>query len=387
MRALIGMAAILCVVALAATSGDAQDKKAGSVSLSGYGEPVHVVAARLATQLGYTFVEPGDQLEGLQMGSVWMGVADRDASSTAELLQFASGCPVTVDAARKEVRLDSEGGYQRQYLKGYDISVICNDYVRYVNEYGRKRQPEDQGAGITASEHLADLIKATTWIPVRVAGDRLIVRTSAAGHARIEEVLELLRADHGGETEILRLERELWQKLESKKISIEVEETPVFSVVGAICRQAGVDFAVLPGAHHVSDEHVDFAATDETARSALTRLLAAYELQLGTLLGAVVVDVWSAAAAGLRTYELSGLLKKMADAYAKQKTEPHEGGFTGDFRDLGGMDVVSNTLSELAREDGRAAEVRSFGTRLIVRGSASDCDFIELALKEMGWTP
>ncbi len=386
MRPFIGLVVCLCAVALFGSGSVAQDAKPGTVSFNGYGESVQVVAARMAKQLGYTFVEPGGELEAMEL-PVWMAVTDRAPASTAELLRLASGCPVSVDSTRKEVRLDWDAGAEQQFVKGYDVSVISNEYVRYVNQYGRARQPEDKAVGIAASEHLAELLEATTWLRVRVVGDRLIVRTHAAGHSRIQELLELMRADHGGESEALRNERELWQKLESKKISIDVEETPVFSVVSVICRQAGVDFAVRPGAHHVSEEHVDFTATDETALAALTRLLGGFELHVGTILGAVTIDAEPAAGAALRVYELSGLLKKMADAYAKQQTKPHEGGFTGDFRDAGGVDVVTNTLFELLLEDERNAEVRSFGGRLIVRGSVADCAFIELALKEMGWTP
>lgn len=387
MRALIGMAATLCVVALAATSGDAQDKKAGTVSLSGYGETVHVVAARLATQLGYTFVEPGDELEGMELTPVWISMSDRAPDRALELLQFAAGFPITVDRNRKEVRLEWQPASEPEYVKGYDVSVISNEYVRYINQYGRDRQPEDVGHGNTAAEHLAELLQAVTWLQARVVGDRLVVRTHASGHGQIQELLELLRADKGGESESMRVEHELRQKLQSSKVNISVEETPVFSVVGTICREAGVDFAVFPEAHHVGEEHVIFQASDETALSALQRLLGGFELHVGTHLGAVTVHAGPPSGAALHVYELSALLKKLEQAYAKQQTEPREGGFNGDFRAAGGMDVVTNTLFELLLEDGRSAEVRSFGARLIVRGTAADCEFIELALKEMGWTP
>lgn len=378
----------LCLLALLASVGVAQDAPEGpTVTLTGYGEPLDSLAASMAKQLGYQFIEPGDEMDGLQQSPTWVSIQKRPPQQAAAMLALASGCPVHLDAVRKQISLSWAGDEPHARVKGYDVSVIASAYARYINTYARKRSAEDKAVGLAAADHLAELVEAVTWLKVRVVGDRLVLRATDAGHARVAELLELLRADAGGESVELSGERALFARLAGKRVSVSAEETPLFSVAAAICSDAKVDYAVMPNAQSLGQEHVDFTATDEPALDALRRLLGSYSLHLGCGHGALTINSEVPYGSGLRVFELGALLKKLAESYARQQTQPNEGGFTGDIRDMGGIDVVTTALFELMLEEERSAEVRSFGTRLIIRGTLADCDFAEAALKEMGWMP
>lgn len=402
MRTLAG----LTLIAVLALTIQAQDKSAPtSVDLAAYGVSGHEAAADLAESLGARLVLHELDEQSLP-ASCWAVRKNTTPQAAAALLGHALGCQALYDPQGATLHLYAPGVVLRgSKVKGYDVSVLAGRFVEYVNSYGIARQPAKPGEQatpeLTAAEHLAGVLEEMLWDPrgaefdASVVGDRLLYTTDENSHSRIREALDLLMAEHGGESAALKDERAAVEKLKEAKFSGELTGTPVASVLTEICAAAGLGVVLGPEfAEFACEEHIDFKPEAGSAWEALHSLLVRLREQDirvdFTVRGdALVLESEDAGVgSGYRVYDISDLLKKLEASYQRQRTAPGKvEGYEGDLRRAGGNQVVLRSLDEqleAAHAPGNS-DCMVFGNRLIVRGGNSAVNAATQILKEMGW--
>lgn len=390
--------AAFTVIVMLVVCATAQEEK--QVSLASYGRASIVVVGEFSEQAGLELVTRGVVWEDTEETCV-LAVNEMSPAATAELLAFATGMPMRVDGQALIVG-DVNGGV----VKGYDVSVLAGAYVEYVNNYAAPKQPnpmeELELQDSTAAEHLAGTIGYILHHPYHaelmpsVVGDRILMTLPAEGHTRVREFLDLLMSEKGGESRALADERAVRETLAKTKFSGDLTATPVSSVVLGICRTAKLNVALGAGIAMVgADWHIDFVVKEEvTALEALSNLMGRLEkddlfLSLSSCNGAATVEitdlnVWS----GYRVYDIRDLLKKLNASYQRQRTAGgKDGGFDGDLKQAGGSEVVVGAIFDQLEIQNLDARVESFGSKVIVRGSAQSVDAATTILKEMGWEP
>lgn len=384
----------------------AQDNSPDEFELTLFGESGFTVAenAAAATKLKLTtpFIDEWD-LDA----RCWIQCRGKSRQELAEILSLALGHPVVVDETAARLYISPpDVPAPAGSVKGYDVSVAAGAFVEYVNGYGSPRKqaleadkPEPEQ---TAAEHLAELLHDLLYEPdgasceYSVVGDRILFTIEPRRHTRVREALDLVMSEAGGESAHLKDERAVVAKLRQAKFETEMLETPVGSVVTAICRAA--DLGVVLGplfAESAVQEHIDFSAEPgTTAWDAMQALFHQLEendwsFDVTSRCGVVAIEnTFSDVQLGFRVYNVSELLKKLHASYQRQRTAPgRDQGFEGDLRSAGGIDVILDALDTQLRAAGRdsGAQVYSYGTRIIVRGGHASVDSATAILKEMGW--
>lgn len=402
MKTLAGLA-VLAVLSLCV---QAQDNPAPQpVDLGVYGGSGHEAAASLAEGLGARLMLHDIEADSLP-AETWAVRKQATPQQAAELLGHALGCQALFDARGKTLHLYQPGVSLRgSKVKGYDVSVLAGRFVEYVNKHGAPRKPAKPGdeaePELTASEHLSILLEELLYDPrganaePSVVGDRLLYTTDDATHARVREALDLLMAEHGGESAALKAEREAVEKLKNTRFSAEMTGTPVSSILTEICATAGLGVVLGPGlADFACAEHIDFKPREGSAWEALHGLLVrlrANEISVDfkAAAGALVFELEDEhQGSGYRVYDIAELLKKLETSYQRQRTAPgKDEGFDGDLRGAGGNQVILDSLDEqleAAHAPGRYS-CEAYGTRLVVRGGNAAVNAATQILKEMGW--
>lgn len=396
----------LAMVALLPLAVCAQDKAPKTIHIGFYGESAYDCAEKLAEQLGAK-LHLHDLDEETLDAPCWLVRDEVTPQAAASLFAIAAGYPVSLDASTSTLHVYQPGvsvGDAR--VKGYDVSVLSGRFVEYVNNYGApavaQRPNEAPEPERTAAQHLADALDEILYDPrggdsePSVVGDRLLFTASEQGHARVREALDILVAEHGGESEALRVERTVIERLKAAEFSAEIERTPVASVLTAICKAAALGIVLGPDLAEVAvEEHIDFPHKKGTSALAalkqLTAQMAAQDLPIDISVreGTLVADLAGRSSSrGYRVYDVTELLKKLDASYQRQRTAPgKDEGFDGDVRRAGGNRVVLDSLEELLDEvhQGEHATCICFGTRLVVRGGCDAVDAATNILKEMGW--
>jgi hypothetical protein len=398
------MRTLAALVVLACTAFAVNSQDPAKVDFTAYGEPGFEAAQKAADGLGVDLKLRGVSEEDLDV-PCWAMCKGAARSDVAELLSIAIGHPVSQGPKALTVYMPLTAPPEGR-VKGYDVSVPSGRFVEYVNAYGSakvaRRPGEDEHEERTAAEYLASLIDDLLYDPrgceveASIVGDRLLYTLDDAGHARVREVLDLLMAEHGGESAALKADRALVEKLKQGKFKGDLSGTPVSSVIGAICGEAGVSVVLgcELGALAV-DWHIDFVQAEEvSAWDALQKLFVLlndqeFAIEVCGRAGAAAVELRGGGIQrGYRVYDVSELLKKLAASYQRQRTAPDkEEGFGGDVRAQGGSAVVVDALEEqLAALDlAEGLFIEAYGARLVVRGGAGSIDAATGILKEMGW--
>lgn len=392
----------MVVLLLLATclSVNAQDMPAEKkFTLHSYGDKSQVALEAFGAALGYNVELPNeaDDTGGSIEDTCWFSFKDAGTEQAAAIMSFAFGLNVRVDSARKKVSAHAARSKAGRSVKGYDTSVLASRYVDYVNRFGApktanpdvKRAPDR-----TATEHLLDILEESlmrdNWGDTGACcvGNKILLNLTEAQHAELREFLGLLVSDKGGSSSALTIERTLRAALAKAPHTDEYAERPLGSVMGSLLSKNG-GFAVAHTlAQQFSDQHLTRAKQDaESVADVLSELALQYEFVWSV--GDGVVRIASReypAASGYRVFELRDLLERLAAAYAGQRTQPgKQGGFEGDIKTQGGLDVIRDALDIQAASAGREFKLQGYGTRLIVTGSAEDIDAAAAILKEMGF--
>jgi hypothetical protein len=216
-----------------------------------------------------------------------------------------------------------------------------------------------------------------------------LITADAPTHGKVAELLQLLISDRGGESAELILERTLRERLAQAELDVQLENVPMASVLAALCREAQVDFVLDAAlADDMDQMHVDYVGSGSTASQIATLLEREYPGTSAAVAQGALHFMHSDGEGyfGLRVFELTDLLKRTAAAYARQRTQPdREEGYEEDLRQAGGVYVILRALTRELDQQSREAEVRCYGTRLVVAGAAESVDAAEAILKEMGW--
>lgn len=392
------LTATAIVLLLCVTAGIAQDKPAEKTfTLRSYGDKGQVALEEFAKQLACEVEPPqeGEDAGGNLDAPCWFVFKDLSADKAASVLSFAIGLNVTVDHARKKVTARTWPSAANRSVKGYDVSVLATRYVEYINRYGAAKAADAKAApDLTATEHLRDLLEELLvqddWGDTGACcvGQRMLLNLNAAQHQKVRELLSLLMSDKGGESEALAAERTLRDALAQAAHEEDYSERPLGSVMGSLFGK-GSGFVVAHALAAVfSEQHVTRPkGAQESKADVLNELALRYEFSWGAAGGLVrLTSREYQGKSGYRVFELKELLERLAAAYAGQRTVPgKKGGFEGDIKTLGGMAVIRKALEALADSADRAFSMLSFGTRLVVSGSAENIDAAAAILKEMGF--
>ncbi len=381
-------------------SVNAQDKPAEKkFTLHSYGDNSQVALEAFGAALGYQidFPNEADDTDGSIESPCWFAFKDASIEQAEAVLSFAIGLNVHVDSARKKVSAQITRSKVGRSTRGYDSSVLASRYVDYVNRFGAPKAASTDGKRVqerTATEHLQDVLDEAlikdNWGETGACcvGQKLLLNLTNAQHAELREFLGLLVSDKGGSNAALNTERSLRAALAKAPHNEEYAERPLGSVMGSLLSKNG-GFAVAHTlAQQFSDQHVTRAKSDsESVSDVLSELALQYEFAWGV--GDGVVRISSReypGAGGYRVFELKELLDRLAAAYAGQRTQPGKaGGFEGDIKTQGGLEVIRKALDAQGDSAGRAFGLHGYGTRLIVTGSAEDIDAAAAILKEMGF--
>jgi hypothetical protein len=381
-------------------SGNAQDKPAEKkFTLHSYGDTSQVALEAFGAALGYSVELPNeaDDTGGSLENTCWFAFKDAGTEQATAVISFAIGLNVRVDHARKKVSANTRRSSAGRSTKGYDTSVLASRYVDYVNRFGAPKAASTDGKkepDRTATEHLLDAIDEAlildNWGETGACcvGQRLLLNLTDAQHAELREFLSLLVSDKGGSNGALTTERTLRAALAKAPHNEEYAERPLGSVMGSLLSKNGGFVMAHTLAQQFSDQHVTRSKQDsESVSDVLSQLALQYEFAWSV--GNGVVRITSRdypSTSGYRVFELKELLDRLAAAYAGQRTQPGKtGGFEGDIKTQGGLDVIRNALAAQGESAGRAFGLHGYGTRLIVTGSADDIDAASAILKEMGF--
>ncbi len=392
------LSAAAFVLLLCVTASTAQEKPAEKTfSLRSYGDKAQVALDEFAKQLAYEVEAPleGDDAGGNLDAPCWFAFKDVSADKAASILSFAIGLNVVADPARRKVSARAWPGAANRSVKGYDVSVLASRYVDYVNRFGAAKAADAKAEpDRTAAEYLLDVIDELLvkddWgdIGACCVGQRIMLNLNSAQHLKVRELLSLLMGDKGGASESLASERALRETLQKTAHEEEYAERPLGSVMGSMFGK-GRGFVVAHAmALTFSEQHVTrLKGANETQADVLNELALQYEFAWGAADGLVrLTSREYTGESGYRVFELKDLLERLAAAYAGQKTLPgKKGGFEGDIKSLGGMNVIRKALDLLSESAGRSFSMLSFGTRLVVCGSAENIDAAAAILKEMGF--
>lgn len=376
----------------------AQEDSPSRIDLRFSGDPAEIALETAARNLGLRLDVGEESALALDM-PVWLHAEQAEPDRAARLLSIATGYRVSIVQERLVVR--ERGEPPRHFrTRGYDVSVAAGRFVEYVDEYGEPATPtgeRQKRIQWTASEHLSHMIGFVAWSALglelegSVVGDRVLLTADDRTHGQIEEFMRLLISDSGGESADMQAERDLLGKLATAETTLQVENAPIASVLASLCREARVAFVVDAAIAADFDQlHVDHAGNG----SAASQIEALFEREYqgasaGVANGAVHFKAAGGeGSCGYRVFELSELLKRTAAAYARQRTQPdREEGFDEDLRQAGGVYVIVRALAREIDQQNRNAEIKCYGTRLVVSGAAADVDAAETILRAMGWEP
>ena len=319
------------------------------------------------------------------------------------VLLVAIGLSVSIDRGAGALIVRESSSRSRKRVKGYDVEALAGRFVAYIDNYGAevkedasraKKQTEEQ----TATEHLLDLVdellRRAAWGDENGAavGNRLLFSLDDSGHAEVQELLNLLLNDGPVASRELQARMKTAERLQSASWSGAYEETPVGSIVAALCKRAGVDFvAGAELAYLLSEEHVDFQRKKPAKVAALLDLLGKqHEFVRRGVAGGSVLYLQQKdeveARGSYRVFEVAELMKELEKAYKSQRTKAGKrNGFAGDLRRKGGIAVILDALEAQLEAIGQAPFVLNYGTRVIVSGSPATVAGAATALKEMGW--
>lgn len=330
---------------------------------------------------------------------VWLRLKDASPQRAARVLSTALGVPVRHDDARRLILVagpedtPARGGT----IKGYDVSAAAAAFVAYQNTWGKAKHTPAANEPVqperTAAEHLAGLVESLLGddehsFTFAVAGDRLLLRESEATHGCVRKCLDLLVAPGGGASPELMAEGAIVDLLKKAKPPLALAETSRASLLAQMCESTGVDYVIRgDGAAWLEEDLVSIEV--EKDASVFDALNLAFSPGNGRWVvhdGCVTLGTDYFTPSGYRVFDAEALLQKLDAACKRQRTEPgREEGFSGDLASQGGIDVVVTALLSLLSDSGNYVMVETWGSRLIVRGSKTDIDLAETALKEMGW--
>jgi hypothetical protein len=389
-----GIAAVAVLFLAVSVSSEAGQSNRHDLHMAG--EASEIAAQGLADRLGVR--GPGEEsayLDPFQV--VYLSASGVDNNQAVALLSVASGVDLTVDTKHGLLRAGERDapGLQR-VARGYDVSVLCNRFVEYVNRYGREDK-DNATLDAMASEYTGRLVaQVMEWsLAMRVeptaVGHRILVTAPPHVHEKVEELLELLRSDNGGESADLRYEREALEKLRNHQPRINERGAPVARILLNLCREAGVNAAIV---HDCADSLHEFETTfvsheGENTKAAIKRLLSENgcdHVRIVSRFGALIIDAHEFNGGSYRVFELGTLMQQVADAVRQQGTQPRRlEGFSGDIRTRGGIKVIQDAVRDELFEQGFDAELFTLGTRLVVVGGVNIVDAAEKILNELGY--
>lgn len=393
---MIRTACLLMALLVALSTSVAQEGRPGQITLRFSGDPAEIALEAAAREFGLVLDTGPEGVLMLDM-PVWLSAESVSADRAARLLSIATGLRVSV-VGEKLLARETSDPPRHLFTRGYDVSVAAGRFVEYVNEYGEpaivvdERQKRLQW---TAAEHLSQLVAFVAWeawsteLEGSVVGDRLLITADAPMHGEVAELLQLLISDSGGESSDLGLERVMRSRLAKAELDVQLENVPMASVIATLCRHAQVDFVLDAAiASDMEQTHIDYVGSGSTASQIAALLEREYDGTNASAAHGALHFMQSDGEGlfGLRVFELTDLLKRTAAAYARQRTQPdREEGYEEDLRQAGGVYVILRALTRELDQQSRKAEVRCYGTRLVVAGAAESVDAAEAILKEMGW--
>lgn len=380
-------------------SAIAQDKPVEKTfSLHSYGDKGQVALESFAAALGYPLRLPseGDDVGGSVEDPCWFAFKDKSAEQAAAILGCAMGVQVTVNHERKWVSAGSVRGSGGRSIKGYDVSALASRYVEYVNRYGASKKAEE-GRPVeeqTASEHLLDVLEDVlvefSWgdVGATCVGQRILLNLAPDQHEKVREFLALLFAEKGGSSKGLAQDTAARVELAKMAHKDEYNERPLGSVLASIFGKS-VGFVVEHSlAQTFSSEHVTRPVVGkETVVDVLNELALQQRFSWATLEGVVFAHSSdTGVSTGYRVFEMAPLLERLAVAYTRQQTQPNkQGGFSGDIRSRGGIRVITDALNRSGKSAQAGFNITTFGSRLIIKGTATDIEGALAILKEIGF--
>jgi hypothetical protein len=313
------------------------------------------------------------------------------------MLSEASGLDLSVDTRRGILRAgDADQPGRHRVPKVYDVSILCNRHVAYVNRYGRVADEDADFKGTMASEYLCESIEALMEHVTRkrvqplAVADKLMVTVPGYVHEPVGELLDLLKSDNGGESADLKADRAIFRKLRVAASALRMDDSSVGAILIELCRAAGVNTVVSNDfATDVQERSTTFYTLDgETTEAAISRLMLENDMDeysLSVRHGVLVIEPIDERTGGFRVFEAGALLERVATAIERQRTQPgREEGFTGSIRDRGGIMTILRALEGELYELGLYAPIYHVGTKIVVCGGAEVADAVEELLGQLG---
>ena len=392
-----GLLALLLVVFAHAPAGAEASKKVNCVYP---GEALSSALTDLATQLGYEF-NPADYEDSLDLDeSIWVLAKDVEPEMAARMIGASGGIRVNLDAHNRRITLaDPEDEViAAPRVRGFDAAPHCKQYLEYQNKYGRKGAAEpNQLYQPTATEELRDAVgeilrlEETEGGAGSAIGKRLVYTRSSIELDQIAELLHLLDAAGGGESNALSVDRKNRETLRKLHSTFQPADGLLSALLYQLFKDCTapvyVDSSIMSGLDLQYDSTEITLHEDESHYDALQALAREQYWTVDSVGGALRLNQQDyEGGASYRVFDAGQLLADLDKQYAELKTEYDvQDGFHGDLRSQGGIEVISDALELQLEAAGHSPLIRTFGSRLVVVGGVDVMDSAVEVLQAMGW--
>lgn len=392
------LGAVLAALLIAAALPVNSQEKPEPVRVTGMwpGSTLGAALKDLAAQTGCGLPQGDEELAEFDR-EIWLVCRNETAENAARLMGQAAGITVRLDMESRELRVmaDAPAPAATRALRTFEVADLTRLHVEYVNRYAPARTPQPDERESTAAETLLEVVG--TVLPVyedagsgSAVGERLVVGGTVARLENVAELLDLLRKG-SGESRCLgedRAQRKRLAALSGTWTAGEQLLRPVLWQLFEKFEASVVLDAALMDTLDLSDTTVVLdRGGPRTHADVLGDVCNNYGLYVSSWRGALRFSCEpTGGVASYRVFDAAALLAGLEKEYARQKTEKdREGGFQGDLRERGGMAVVTSALVAEVTAVGHAIEVCSFGTRILVLGSAEGVDGAAEVLKGLGY--
>jgi hypothetical protein len=318
------------------------------------------------------------------------------------LIGASGGVRVKLDDANRQVvvsELDEDTAVPGA-IRSFQLDKLCALYRGYQKRYGEKSDAKadtDLGYRPTAAEELRDAVAEILQLeddhPGSAVGKRLVYTLPADDLARIEELLGLLEAAGGGESNALTLDRGNRARLAKLHSNFGGEGTLVSAMLWQIFKDCDVPVYIDRGQMDGFD--LEYDTTEVTLDGAhshydgLKALASEQDFFIDSKHGALRLhEDFFEGASSYRVFDVADLLAALEKDYAELKTDDDLAeGFHGDLRTQGGVQVVVDALTTQLDNAGFTPLIRAYGPRVVVVGGVDVVDRAAEVLKAIGWQP
>ena len=222
-------------------------------------------------------------------------------------------------------------------------------------------------------------------------GKRLVYTRSSIELDQIAELLRLLDAVGGGESNALSVDRKNRETLRKLHSTFQPADGLLSALLYQLFKDCTapvyVDSSIMSGLDLQYDSTEITLHEDESHYDALQALAREQYWTVDSVGGALRLNQQDyEGGASYRVFDAGQLLADLDKQYAELKTEDDvQDGFHGDLRSQGGIEVISDALELQLEAAGHSPLIRTFGSRLVVVGGVDVMDSAVEVLLAMGW--